>query len=191
MQRKHYMKIFTLLLMLTLVSGCVPRKDGAYRGRVIDAETGKPIEGVVVLGVWYKESMTVGGTVGTYYDAKETVTDAMGDFEIQGQGWILANIIAGSLSEMHVMVFKAGYKHVGPGMWSSLKVDGGLMAKKVDWEGDRAIIPIKKLTMEERIKHGPPSRPTVPIEQMKILTKEINKERLEIGLSPFEFGGTK
>ena len=51
-----------LLMIIISTFGCVyaVRYDGPYRGKVIDAETLGPLEGVVVLGVWYREYPTPG-----------------------------------------------------------------------------------------------------------------------------------
>jgi hypothetical protein len=76
------------------------------------------------------------------------------------------------------------------GSWESLKVDL-ILRKKIKWEEKKAIIPLKKLTLDERKKKGPPTRPSIPVERMQILTKEISKERIALGLSPFELGGDK
>ena len=175
-------KKLIILSLILLFAGCYPiRYDGPYKGRVIDAETGKPIEGVVVLGVWYKEIATPAGGVGSYYDADETATDKNGDFEIQGKGLrILSNI-----GPMHVLIFKAGYQYIGMGMWESLSIDGGLMKKKAAWEGDRAIIPLRKLTMEERkesetFPSSPPAQ--APREKIRLMMEELHKERKDRGL---------
>jgi len=66
-----------------------------------------------------------------------------------------------------------------------------LLSKQIKWERDKPIIPLKKFTMDERKKDGPPSRPSIPIGMMKQLTKEINQERMELGLTPFGLGGEK
>jgi hypothetical protein len=180
MRVNSFLGIIIFLFLMCTANACYPiRHDGPYKGRVIDAETGKPLEGVVVLGVWYKEIVTPAGGVGSYYDAKETVTDKNGEFEIKGMGMrILTNI-----GPIHVLIFKAGYAHIGLGLWESLKLDGGLLKKKVTWEGERAIIPLRKLTMEERKKRII-ARPSVPDNKMTMLTEEVNKERIEEGLSP-------
>jgi len=172
----------TLLAMLlgviatVLLSGCycyAVRYDGPYEGRVIDAETGQPIEGVVVLGVWYEEYPTVAGAMHKFHDAKETVTDKNGEFLIRGMGLeLLSNVIP-----MDVLFFKAGYGHIGMGPWSGLKSMGrtgeyeetydpvkNIRVKKilynpkkqVKWEGNKAIIPLQKLTMEERKRQAIP-----------------------------------
>jgi hypothetical protein len=49
------MLFVTVFLMFTAGCAYPIRYDGPYEGRVIEAETKQPIEGVVVLGVWYKE----------------------------------------------------------------------------------------------------------------------------------------
>jgi protocatechuate 3,4-dioxygenase beta subunit len=93
------------------------RYDGHYEGRIIDADTGQPIEGVVVLGVWYREYPGAGGAVHEYYDARETVTDQNGEFKIEGLGLlVMSNIIP-----MDVLIFKAGHTHYGLMTWKGLK----------------------------------------------------------------------
>lgn len=200
------MKKLTLAITICLasflfVSGCYGppvrwrpvRIDGPYKGRVIDADTRRPIEGVVVLGVWYKE-YPIGATGGSeFYDAEETLTDKNGDFEIKGQGLLVLSFI----DEMDVLIFKSGYEYIGFGPWVSLKGLGfkGYQEsydpvtkmegtkpifdskKKLHWEGDRAIIPLRKLTMEERWKQGTPSYPgQVPDKKVKLMLKETNRE---------------
>jgi hypothetical protein len=167
------------IIVILLIAGCASavRYDGPYKGQVIDADTGKSIEGVVVLGVWYKQNPGPGGAVSEYYDAMETVTDKNGEFKIKGLGLlVMSNIIP-----MDVLIFKAGYEYES-GLWSALKK----YAKEIKWEGEKAIIPLKKLTMEERKEKRPPSRPSlVPDEKMRKLTEEISKERMSLGLEPF------
>ena len=177
-------RIFLVLLSMfgfTLAAGCLQLAgyEGDYKGRVVDAETGQPIPGVVVLGVWYSKTPTPAGSTSHFHDAKETVTDGKGEFTIPGKGLkILSNV-----EPMNVLIFKAGYEHIGMGPWESLKYSR-ILRDRIKWEGDRAIIPIKKLTIEERRKKGVPSRPSMPGEKMPLLTKEVNKERLEQGLPP-------
>ncbi len=177
------MKKFMLIIIgiLFFLPGCLyaARIDGPYKGRVIDADTGKPIEGVVILGVWYREIPSAAGALHNYYDAMETVTDKNGEFEIKGQGLlVVSNVIP-----MDVLIFKAGYEYLGVAPWDSLK-EG--VFEKVKWEGDRAIIPLKKLTMEERKKSlGPPSPPSeASFEKVRLMLKEIDKDDVERGLPP-------
>jgi hypothetical protein len=173
--------VILLWFLLCFATACYPiRWDGPYKGRVIDAETGNPIEGVVVLGVWYKESISPGGAAGSYFDAQEAVTDKYGDFEIHGLGLKILSTI----SEMHVLIFKAGHEYIGPGPWESFNLDP-IFKKKIKSEGNKAIIPLRKLTMEERDKQGSPDYPSkAPEEKIISILKEINKDRTERGLKP-------
>jgi hypothetical protein len=177
--------ILIIICILIFLPGCLyaVRYDGTYRGKVIDADTREPIEGVVVLGVWYKEHSTVAGAVHEFYDARETVTDKNGEFELSGMG------LTTFVEPMHILIFKAGYEYIGTAPWGGLK-KGFLLSKIVKWEGNKPIIPLKKLTMEERRKKlGPPSPPSeAPKEKIKLILKEINKDRAEQGLGLIDVG---
>ncbi len=172
------------LFLLTIFAGCTPvRYENDYKGKIIDADTGKPIEKVVVLGVWFKAYPTPGGAAHEFYDAREAVTDKNGEFSIPGMGLlILSNIVP-----MDVLIFKAGYEYIGMGPWRSFKIDY-ILKKKVRWEGDMAIIPLKKLTIKERRKKGIPSFPPVEAskEKIKFILKEMNRNLIELGLDPID-----
>lgn len=190
--------IVILVFNLIFLPSCyAARVDGPYEGRVADAETGRPIEGVVVLGVWYKETPTVAGAVSSYYDATETVTDKNGEFHIQGLGLkILSNV-----APMDVLIFKSGYEYLESRPWESFKIDP-TRKEKVRWSGERAIISLRKLTMEERRKQGTPdfyigerydekeniTHSCLP-NNINLLPKEVNKESLEQGLKPYDLEG--
>ena len=176
--------ITIIVIMISLGCASAIRYDGPYEGRVIDIDTGEPIEGVVVLGEWSREHITPGGAVSEYYDARETVTDKNGEFSIPGQGLLIAS----NITPMDVLIFKAGYEYIGFAPWASFK-KGLLLSKKIKWEGDKAIIPLKKLTMEERRKAGtfpstPPSE--APLDKVSLMLEEINKEAIERGLEPID-----
>ena len=182
-------KLIIILFNLIFLPSCyAARVDGPYKGRVIDADTRQPIEGVVILGVWNREIITAGGATHNFYDAMETVTDKNSEFEVKGLGLlVLSNVIP-----MDVLIFKAGYEYWGLGPWRGLK-EGYLSSKKVKWEGDKAIIPLRKLTMEERRKNIPPLPPgEAPLGKVILMLKEFNRNSLELKLHPIEtWGGEK
>ncbi len=170
--------IIILASLVMSVTSCygfaVIRKDGPYEGRIIDADTGEPIEGVVVLGVWYKQHPGPGGAVSEYYDAMETVTDKNGEFKIDGLGLlVISNVIP-----MDVLIFKAGYMHYGLMTWKELK---GLYKT----EGNKAIIRLKKLTIEKRRKQSIPYPPDEAIKEGKarLMLEEIEKDNKELSPS--------
>jgi len=175
-------RFFFVLIGITLcLSSCAYaiRYDGPYEGRVIDAETKQPVEGVVVLGVWYSAQFSPAGATHTYYDARETVTDRSGNFVIPGKGLrILSN-----LDPINILIFKVGYMYES-GPWESLK-EGLIYKDTIKWEGKKPIIPLRKLTMEERKKSGtfpPYPHSEIPEEKIKLIMKEIYKERKARGL---------
>ncbi len=170
-----YAVIFAFVAMMS-TSSCAyaVRYDGPYEGRIIDADTGQPLEGVVVLGVWNTQIMTAGGATENFYDAKETMTDKDGKFFIQGLGLkIMTRVLP-----MDVLIFKAGYTVFGPMTWKEL-------TRTVKREGNKPLLRLRRLTMKLRKEQGFPMEPMdVPQEKMKLMLEEINKERSAQGYSP-------
>jgi hypothetical protein len=166
-----------ICLFLFLPACCYPvRYDGPYKGRVIDADTGQPIEGVVVLGVWSKVAATPAGGVSSYYDAQETVTDRNGEFEIPGLGLKILSKVA----PMNAIIFKVGYEHLNVS-WELIR-ENKFNDKKIKWDGKRAIIPLRKWSLEERRnRFGDYYVSGVPDEKRKLLLREIEREDKEIG----------
>ncbi|WP_089936920.1 hypothetical protein [Candidatus Entotheonella palauensis] len=179
-----WLSVLLMLLQGCLHPGClypIRLPQGPFKGRVVDADTGKPIKGAVALGSWTKLVLVgAGGSYSTYYDAQEVASDADDNFTIPGLG----PRVLSALDPMYILIFKAGYKDFGPGPWESLKVDM-ILREKIKWQGRRAIIPLKKLTLKERKKRLLPSPGPVPYDKIPLLTNEINKERISQGLSPF------
>ena len=54
---------------------------GPFRGQVIDAETGQPLQSAIVLATWHYESSLAHPRT-AQFDAQETVTDVNGSWEI-------------------------------------------------------------------------------------------------------------
>lgn len=110
--------IFLWLLSILLVpvpafaGGWLIYHDGPYMGRIVDAETGAPIEGAAVLGI---RSLEVYGidTRLQYIDASEATTDKEGKFKIPSvtgfYWWPFA-----SLARTEFFIFKPGYDSYPP-----------------------------------------------------------------------------
>jgi hypothetical protein len=145
--------------------------DGHYKGRVVEEQTREPIQGVVITAVWSYVCPTFAGPIFGFYDAYETTTDDQGNFTIPGRGLLLFI----DLDRARVYIFKAGYDSYNY-YWKSV-------SQKIRWEDDRAIIPLRKLTEEER-RNSTPSHPLISADKMKLLGNEINKDRIERGLDP-------
>jgi hypothetical protein len=154
-----------------------PSYDGPYRGQVVDADTGAPIADAVVLGKWNRVYPTVAGGVSRYYDAREVLTDAQGEFVMPGQGLLLlSNIRPG-----HMVIFKAGYEYVQFSLLAWDDIQEGRPHGTIHWEGEKAIIPSKRLTLEERKKRLIGLAGSFSQKKQKFLIRELNKESIELG----------
>jgi len=156
--------------------GCVSmaRIDGPYKGRVVDAETERPIAGAVVHGTWHKVAL---GGASTYYDSYEVLTNSNGEFKIPGKGLLLLS----EIDELLITIFKAGYEEIGPGTWTGLRALS--MRKTAIWNGKFVTLKLAKLSMEQRRQRGVSMPVLVPPEKERLLRLESNRENIEIGRS--------
>ncbi|MDA8240479.1 MAG: hypothetical protein M0Z67_08940 [Nitrospiraceae bacterium] len=80
--------------------------DGPYQGKVVELETGAPIEGAVVAGSWNLE-VNFGWPM--FCDAVETLTDKNGEFTLP-RAWCINPWPLGRISlPGNIVVFKPGY----------------------------------------------------------------------------------
>jgi len=93
------------LLALT-IQGCGKR---TLTGRIVDAESGKPIEGAAVLIQWTKPGNVPGLSGNREIDADEDISNAEGYFKIPGYSTLLA--------QFRIVAYKKGYV-----CWSSEKI---------------------------------------------------------------------
>ncbi len=172
------MRITSFTFFLILFFGCANGPAaalGGYQGQVVDATSGEPIEGAVVLGIWYKTVIDPGGAgYAPILDASETATDTNGLFSLPGLGKVAP------LREFRILIFKAGYEALstyGALPWGELK-EGGILEKEIRWVGNRPTISLRKLTDAEiqarRLLFG---LMEVPPDKMPLLTRELAKER--------------
>ena len=87
-----------ILLSLFIVTGC----EGTITGVVVDAETGQPIEGAVILVEWTQAKGLPGMSYTESYKVVEVVTDEEGKASLEG----VANPF---VSSPRVTVYKKGY----------------------------------------------------------------------------------
>lgn len=147
-------KVTILWLLLTfliatpsLAGGWLIYHDGSYTGKIVDAETGAPIEGAAVLGI---KSLEVYGidTRLQYIDASEATTDKEGNFEapavIGFYWWPFA-----SLARTEFFIFKPGYDSYPPYDLMRPGITGMEQKGFLDKKGN--IIKLMKLSsLEER-----------------------------------------
>jgi hypothetical protein len=60
-------------------------QKGTYRGRVLDAETGRPLAGAAVVAVWRRDRVMPLGGRSEHYAAREALTDENGDWLIEAR----------------------------------------------------------------------------------------------------------
>lgn len=96
--------IFFTFTSIAYGDGIVYFYDGPYKGKVVELETGEPIEGVVVAARWL---ITTWVHTERICDAKETVTDKNGEFKLP-KGWCISHPFA-KIDKPSVVVFKPGY----------------------------------------------------------------------------------
>jgi hypothetical protein len=83
------------------------------------------------------------------------------------------------LQKIDIVIFKAGYEKVGPTPWESLKTIN-YYEYNVKWDGEKAIISLEKLSVEQIGKRFDPSPTGVPPSVQKKLLEEIKLEKMII-----------
>jgi hypothetical protein len=183
-----------MLLMATFSFPIMSESAGPWKAQVVDKETGKPLEGAVVLARWEKRYASFVGEMGgnEYYDSEEIVTDAAGRFVFRArQTWTLNPF--GDIYGPEFFVFKSGY-----GRWQFRDFDswglkdaiGSAQRTRAEWrrftaEGAVLELPPLKST-EQRLEFIRSMRPHgVPSDRMMKYLDAINRERVTLGLDPY------
>ena len=162
MKRIIFIAVCVLLGGVILINSVGCSVYDPYRhGKVVDANTKEPLEGVVVMGVWDIDIILWYLTMAPleYYDAKETVTDEDGDFTLGLGPWFYP----GFLQTPRIKVYKRGYKP--------------LTLRSVERKNGRGYIYLRKPDVEESVGQVEPLSPfPFEIERSKIkrFLKEIN-----------------
>ena len=193
---------FILILALTVFT--IPAfAAGPWKGKVIDAETKKPIEGAVVLAVWDRNYRTPTGGNSYFYEAKEVLTDKDGRFEIVSYTPINLLPLISYIEGPFFTIFKPGYgsfpwHRVYPPM--NIPPDEFFAAEtstegEIGWDYEKekkvkvtfGIVELPPLkTREERIKVLPGSSDPFRnhYDKKKEYMKLLSIESKELGLEP-------
>lgn len=164
---------FLVVLAVALLPGWAAEKWGPFRGQIVDAETGQPIPGAAVLVVWWESVPNPVQMSRRFYDARETVTDATGKFEVPR---LSPPFFSFRIMDPQVTYFAPGYEPV---------------AKIVTPpEGQPFVAPtvvqMRRLrTREERVEFQGRLPPPIPFEKMPNLLRLLNEERRQLGFEPF------
>lgn len=182
-------KLATLILLAAVVmaiSGCtITHKFGPYMGTVVDAQTGEPIEGAVVLIGFHTKGNSVGGWVHEFADAVEVLTNANGEFKLHPKHITLFRAMQIWDKDCNLTIFKPGY---GTYPWNSGTYSNPDYTPGWSLPEDKHItfyLP-KLLTIEERKKNlGDIMAPAgITNDKMPNLLRLESEERVNVGLSP-------
>jgi hypothetical protein len=151
---------------------------GPYKGRVIDAETKRPLHGAVVLAVWDREIPLVIQSNTVFYAAREVLTDINGEFVITAKD-IEADAPSRTLRPRFVIFFP-GYGYYPNYQVAPTGFIGG------NFEGKGTLVELPKLkAMDDRLAVVDKLPPVlVPYEKMPNLLQFLNTERVNLGLQP-------
>ena len=169
-----------VLIILAILSVCLiftPHASAEYKGKVVDAVTGKPIEGAVVLMYWGRECLPFGS--GSFFDAEETLSDGSGIFEIEGHkiNW---NPLC-SVEIPHFYIYKARYKAIDLA-WVESVFKEEYMQKYLFFEGDLVVFKLQKTNTRKERQLAIPDQGPFPQKFQRLMIREINKENKALNL---------
>lgn len=137
----------SILMLLSITScGTSLKFYGKFCGKVVDKETNKPIEGVVIIASWETFNiMTEGYSLTRPYKVSEVVSNVNGEFCLNGQGFSFFPY------NPSVEIFKSGYEIVQTSYYPHF-IDNLYYRDSISWDGNRAVVKLVKLSIEERNK---------------------------------------
>lgn len=177
--RRRLILVGSVILLSAGCAGHFVYASGAYRGKVVDAGTGQPLAGAVVLAVWYREVPTAPhGPAVDYHDALEVLTDAQGEFLIPAKTHVTP---IGKIREPEFVIYYPGYGYYP--VFQTEPTGGAVthafrqytVVKLPQWRTQRD---------RRKVLDLPVWTSKVPGENMPNLIKLANQEGREIGVTP-------
>ena len=166
----HFLKAIVfagVIGALASSTACAPiMYDADLVGKVIDAETEKPIPETVIMGSWQKRHTTLAGGHSEAYDALAVVADKDGEFRLPGQGFMFFT----SVGPAGATVFKAGYDYVIINL-NKLHANDG-------------VVKLHKISKKRMRRRLPPRHNGGTPEKREPYVREIDKARVMMGLKP-------
>ncbi len=154
---KTRLRFFILLAVALTLSACIeaPHQYSAEAttAKVVDADTKKPIAGVIVTANWQLEQGTVGGNVPVgQIMVMEAVTDKDGKFTFPAWGpkWTFKGHLV--IDDPQLLLFKGGYEYRRLQNEVTTRYNKGSL-RHSDWNGKTIEMKPFKGTMEEWADH--------------------------------------
>jgi len=180
---KRISLFITMCLVLMVSSGCYAA--GPWKGRVIDSETKQPIEGAAVVAVWTKSLRGPAGREGRFLDAKETLTDNEGRFEIPSFNAI--NIVFfREVTGPEFTIYKPGY---GAYPRHQTKPEPPIPYETIFEENENTVELPRYSEKEDRLEALRVAESLiifVPKDIISGLMTMTNEERINMGLKPLD-----
>jgi hypothetical protein len=161
---------------------------GPYRGRVLEAETGKPLAGVVVVAVWRRDRVRPLQMKSEHYAAREALTNADGEFIVDAD-----DVERGAPKRTRhpfFTIFLPGYgrPRTPAGTPSTLT--------QRFYEGPGNTVELHRLKdKEERQAHlrsvDPYDLSETPFTEIPEFIRLFNQERATMGLGPYPSSGRR
>ncbi len=183
-----------VLLILILVAGAyvVTRIGGevsVYHGTVVDAETKAPLEGAVVLVIWYRKPIITMDGPQYFQNAVEVLTDGEGKFSVDAGPGVNWNPFTYVLKRPRILIFKPGYgrwRFQGADTWGRYEGPDRLRVARAQLEADGAVMempPLKTRGERRKFMGGGVQTPyKVPAAGVKQYEAALNQERTSLGL---------
>ena len=188
---QHMLRLgVALLLLLLLPFGQVRGAWGAdYHGQVVDAETGKPIEGAVIVVEWHKKPRVAIGGINYFHNAREALTDADGTFVLDSSPGIDWNPFT-YVQEPYIVAFYPGYRPFTAAHPEDIGIKGGLNEISAAFEGG-VVVRLTKLKTEKELKYFT-SQGTIgglwaPFGTLPNLIRLINIQRKMAGIGELQY----
>ncbi|MGH7795891.1 MAG: hypothetical protein ACREQ2_13540 [Candidatus Binatia bacterium] len=186
LRRALFVVVLVAVLSLGFVSpGLVCAKT--YHGQLVDAETGEPLEGAVVVVVWHTEPRIAMDPPEYFHDAKEALTDAQGKFRLEASPAINWNPFM-AIKDPNIVIFKPGYEPFA--LLRTLTRQGFKSFEDVDQalrKGTTIKLPKLKTTEQTR-KFADASAMGIgdlSVEKVPNLTRLLNIQRKMAGFTSF------
>lgn len=156
---------------------------GPYRGLVVDAATGQPLEGAVVVAAWERVRVYPGQWATVPYAAREVLTGRDGRFILDARE--VEERAPRRTRPPRFTIFLPGYAAYPTSAFSH---SGGFTRGKT-FENAGMVVGLPRLeTLELRRKHVRELSDVdfyVPLGDIPILVRLLNVERAALGLAPY------
>jgi hypothetical protein len=157
---------------------------GPYRGRVLDAETGKPLAGVVVVAVWRRDRIMPLHSRSEHYAAREALTNGDGEFVIDAED--VERNAPKRTRHPFFTIFLPGYGRP--------RVPAGtpptLTRRFYEGPGNTVELPRLKDKEERLVYLRKIDLYGAPFTEVPEFTRLVNQERVMLGLEPYSPSGT-